>query len=99
MWGTLPEVFDRVCLYYAESTAIRDHDRSITYREMRQWANRVANGLGALGVALYSYAVPTRDLEGATLDDRQAFAAQLRAVFVRRAPVPNLPPPLAAVAR
>jgi len=51
MWGTLPEVFDRVCLYYAESTAIRDHDRSITYREMRQWANRVANGLGALGVA------------------------------------------------
>ena len=51
MWGTLPEVFDRVCLYYAESTAIRDHDRSISYREMRQWANRAANGLGALGVA------------------------------------------------
>src|SRR6202023_4226582 len=34
-----------------ERTAIRDHDRSITYRQMQQWANRVANGLGALGVA------------------------------------------------
>ncbi len=56
-----------------------------------------ARALGALGVALYSYAVPTRDLEGATRDDRQVFAAQLRAVFVRAAPVPNLPPPLAAV--
>lgn len=51
MWGTLPEVFDRVCLYYAERTAIRDGDRFITYREMQRWANRVANGLGALGVA------------------------------------------------
>jgi acyl-CoA synthetase (AMP-forming)/AMP-acid ligase II len=51
MWGTLPEVFDRVCLYYAERTAIRDGDRAISYRQMRQWANRVANGLGALGVA------------------------------------------------
>jgi uncharacterized lipoprotein YddW (UPF0748 family) len=57
-----------------------------------------ARALGALGVALYSYAVPTRDLEGATQADRQAFAAQLRAVFVRRAAVPDLPPPLAAVA-
>jgi len=57
-----------------------------------------ARALGALGVALYSYAVPTRDLEGATQADRQAFASQLRAVFVRRAPVPDLPPPLAAVA-
>src|SRR3984893_1779575 len=51
MWGTLPEVFDRVCLYYAERTAIRDGDRAISYRQMQQWANRVANGLGALGVA------------------------------------------------
>ena len=54
-----------------------------------------ARALGALGVALYSYAVPSRDLEGATQDDRQAFAAQLRAVFGRPAPVPHLPPPLA----
>ena len=51
MWGTLPEVFDRVCLYYAERTAIRDGGRAISYSQMRQWANRVANGLGALGVA------------------------------------------------
>ena len=51
MWGTLPEVFDRVCLYYAGRTAIRDGDRAISYRQMQQWANRVANGLGALGVA------------------------------------------------
>jgi acyl-CoA synthetase (AMP-forming)/AMP-acid ligase II len=51
MWGTLPEVFDRVCQYYSGSTAIRDHDRSISYREMNQWANRVANGLAALGIA------------------------------------------------
>jgi uncharacterized lipoprotein YddW (UPF0748 family) len=50
-----------------------------------------ARALGALGVALYSYAVPTRDLEGAGQADRQAFAAQLRAVFVRPAPVPDLP--------
>jgi len=50
MWGTLPEVFDRVCLYYADKTAIRDHDRSLTYREMQRQANQVAWGLSALGV-------------------------------------------------
>ena len=51
MWGTLPEVFDRVCLYYADKTAILDHDRSLTYRQMQRRANQVAWGLGALGVA------------------------------------------------
>jgi hypothetical protein len=30
MWGTLPEVFDRACLYYAERTAVRDGDRAIS---------------------------------------------------------------------
>src|SRR3984957_205408 len=50
MWGTLPEVFDRVCLYYADKTAIRDHDRSVTYREMQRQANKVAGGLSELGV-------------------------------------------------
>lgn len=50
MWGTLPEVFDRACLYFADRTAIVDGDRRLTYRDMRTWANRVANGLGALGV-------------------------------------------------
>src|ERR1700684_291826 len=51
MWGTLPEVFDRVCRYYADRTAIRDHDRSVTYREMQRQPSQVAWGLGALGVA------------------------------------------------
>jgi acyl-CoA synthetase (AMP-forming)/AMP-acid ligase II len=51
MWGTLPEVFDRACLYYADKIAIRDDDRSVTYRQMQRWANQVAWGLGALGVA------------------------------------------------
>jgi acyl-CoA synthetase (AMP-forming)/AMP-acid ligase II len=51
MWGTLPEVFDRVCLYYADKTAILDRDRSLTYRQMQRRANQVAWGLGALGVA------------------------------------------------
>jgi uncharacterized lipoprotein YddW (UPF0748 family) len=55
-----------------------------------------ARALGGLGVALYSYAVPTRDLEGASTADRHAFAAQLRAIFARAAPVPDLPAPLAA---
>jgi len=50
MWGTLPEVFDRVCLYYADRTAIRDHDRTLSYRQMQQWANQVGNGLVALGL-------------------------------------------------
>jgi acyl-CoA synthetase (AMP-forming)/AMP-acid ligase II len=50
MWGTLPEVFDRACLYYADREAIRDQDRSLSYRQMQQQANRVAWGLAALGV-------------------------------------------------
>lgn len=55
-----------------------------------------ARALGALGVAFYSYAVPTADLENAAADDRQAFAAQLRSVFTRPAPVPDLPSTLVA---
>jgi uncharacterized lipoprotein YddW (UPF0748 family) len=55
-----------------------------------------ARALGGLGVALYSYAVPTRDLEDASAADRQTFADQLRAIFARPAPVPDLPAPLAA---
>jgi uncharacterized lipoprotein YddW (UPF0748 family) len=55
-----------------------------------------ARALGALGVALYSYAVPTADLPDATQNDRQAFAVQLRGVFARPAPIPDLPPPLTA---
>jgi hypothetical protein len=55
-----------------------------------------ARALGALGVALYSYAVPTADLESASVDDRLAFAAELRSVFSRPAPVPDLRPTLVA---
>jgi uncharacterized lipoprotein YddW (UPF0748 family) len=50
-----------------------------------------ARALGGLGVAFYSYAVPTRDLEDAGRDERLAFAAQLKTVFGRPAPVPDLP--------
>jgi uncharacterized lipoprotein YddW (UPF0748 family) len=49
-----------------------------------------ARALGALGIALYSYAVPSADLESASLDDRLAFADELRTVFARPAPVPML---------
>ena len=54
-----------------------------------------ARALGAMGVALYSYAVPTADLEDASLEERMAFAGQLRSlVFTRPAPVPT---PVSAV--
>jgi hypothetical protein len=55
-----------------------------------------ARALGALGVALYSYAVPTAELENAGADERLAYAARLRSVFARPAPVPDLPPTLVA---
>jgi uncharacterized lipoprotein YddW (UPF0748 family) len=55
-----------------------------------------ARALGPLGIALYSYAVPTADLEDASGDARLAFAAQLRSIFTRPAPVPNLAPSLVA---
>jgi uncharacterized lipoprotein YddW (UPF0748 family) len=50
-----------------------------------------ARSLSPMGVALYSYAVPDADLDGASLDDRLAFADKLRSVFSRPAPVPTLP--------
>ena len=53
-----------------------------------------ARALGPLGVALYSYAVPDADLENASTEDRLAFAAQLRSIFARPAPVPTLGPSL-----
>ncbi len=49
-----------------------------------------ARALGPRGIALYSYAVPTADLEDADSNERFAFAAQLRAIFARPAPVPEL---------
>jgi uncharacterized lipoprotein YddW (UPF0748 family) len=53
-----------------------------------------ARALGPLGIALYSYAVPDADLENASTEDRLAFAAQLRSIFARPAPVPTLGPSL-----
>lgn len=50
MWGVLPDVLDRACTYYAQNTAIIDGDRSITYRELNEWRNQIANALVALGV-------------------------------------------------
>jgi uncharacterized lipoprotein YddW (UPF0748 family) len=49
-----------------------------------------ARALRPLGIALYSYAVPTRDLEDASQADRDAFATQLRSILSRPAPVPDL---------
>lgn len=49
-----------------------------------------ARGKNPLGVALYSYAVPTRDLEDASVEEHAAFAQHLRNVFSKPAPVPDL---------
>lgn len=50
MWGVLPEVLDRACTYYSDRVAIVDGDRSLTYRELWLWRNRIANALIAAGV-------------------------------------------------
>jgi acyl-CoA synthetase (AMP-forming)/AMP-acid ligase II len=50
MWATLPRVFDRVCAWYPDRTAIVAGEDRLSYREMGAWANRVANGLAELGV-------------------------------------------------
>ncbi len=50
MWGVLPDVLDRACSYYADRTAIVEDDRSVTYRELLSWRNRIANALISAGV-------------------------------------------------
>ncbi|NOR02134.1 long-chain fatty acid--CoA ligase [Mycolicibacterium fortuitum] len=52
MWGVLPDVLDRACAYYGERTAILDaaSGASVTYRELGQWRNRIANALIGAGV-------------------------------------------------
>lgn len=50
IWGPLPDVLDRACTYYAERTAIIDGDRALTYRELGEMRNRIANALLAAGV-------------------------------------------------
>ncbi|MFD9664917.1 AMP-binding protein [Rhodococcus sp. NPDC059968] len=50
MWGPLPDVLDRACTYYKDNVAIVDGDRRVTYRELLDWRNQVANGLVSLGL-------------------------------------------------
>jgi acyl-CoA synthetase (AMP-forming)/AMP-acid ligase II len=50
MWGTMPDVLDRACGYYTNSVAVVDGDRRITYGELRDWSNQIANALVSLGV-------------------------------------------------
>ncbi|WP_273735349.1 acyl-CoA synthetase [Mycolicibacterium septicum] len=49
-WGILPGVLDRACTYYADRVAIVEDDRSVTYRELLLWRNRIANALIDAGV-------------------------------------------------
>ncbi|MET0702498.1 MAG: long-chain fatty acid--CoA ligase [Mycobacterium sp.] len=52
-WGTLPDVLDRACAYYADRTAVVEgfgDERSVTYRELLRWRSRIANALLATGV-------------------------------------------------
>ncbi|MCX2932383.1 long-chain fatty acid--CoA ligase [Mycobacterium sp. CVI_P3] len=50
MWGVLPDVLDRACTYYADQAAIVDGERTLTYRELREWRNKIAHALIASGV-------------------------------------------------
>lgn len=50
MWNLLYEPLDRACRYYRNDTAIIEGDRRISYHELGDWTNRLANGLLALGV-------------------------------------------------
>ena len=50
MWGTMPDALDRICGQYRDAVAIVDGDRSITYQEMNDWRNQIANGLIELDV-------------------------------------------------
>lgn len=51
MWNLLYEPLDRACLYYRDRTALIDDERQITYRELGEWTNRIANGLLDLGIS------------------------------------------------
>ncbi len=43
-------MLDRACTYYKDKVAIVDGDRRVTYRELLDWRNQVANGLVSLGL-------------------------------------------------
>lgn len=50
MWGTMPDVIDRASVYYADKVAIIDGERRFTYREMREFSDRLGSALVALGL-------------------------------------------------
>lgn len=50
LWNLTYEPLDRACRYYRKKVAIIDGDRQLTYSELGEFTNRVANGLIALGV-------------------------------------------------
>lgn len=50
MWKTLYQSLDRACRHYRDRVAIIDGERSVSYEELGQQVNRVANGLLGLGV-------------------------------------------------
>lgn len=50
MWGTMPDVIDRASGYYADKIAIIDGDRRLTYREMREFSDRLGSALVSLGL-------------------------------------------------
>ncbi len=48
---TVGDLYDRCVQYHGKSTAITFHDRSYTYAEMGENANRLVNGLRSLGLS------------------------------------------------
>ena len=50
MWGTMPDVIDRASGYYADKIAIIDGERRLTYREMRDFSDRLGSALVSLGL-------------------------------------------------
>jgi acyl-CoA synthetase (AMP-forming)/AMP-acid ligase II len=50
MWGTLPDVLDKACGYYRDSTAVVDGARRVTYGELRDWSDQIGHALLSLGL-------------------------------------------------
>jgi acyl-CoA synthetase (AMP-forming)/AMP-acid ligase II len=48
MWGTLPDVLDRACGYYTETTAVVDGERRITYGALCDWSDQIGHALVSL---------------------------------------------------
>jgi acyl-CoA synthetase (AMP-forming)/AMP-acid ligase II len=50
MWNRLSDALERACSYYAQRIAFIDGERTLTYAEVSDLSNQVANGLLSLGV-------------------------------------------------